>query len=56
MTLPKFARCWLLKRELERNLAERRAVRRARSEAAQRGYSTEIRNRARKCREVLGGA
>lgn len=40
-------------RELDLRLAQRRLDRRKRSEAAQRGHSTEIRNRARKCREVF---
>lgn len=53
MKLLKFARCWLLKRELDRSLALRRIARKARSQAAQRGHSTELRNRARKCRETF---
>ena len=50
----KFVRRWLLSRELDRNLAKRRKARLARSEAAQRGHSNEIKRRAAQCREVMG--
>lgn len=53
MNLSKIARCWLLKRELNRALAARRIARERRSEAARKGHSNELRRRAAKCRETF---
>lgn len=48
-------RLWLLRRELDRALAKRRLVTRARSEAAQRGVSTYWARAAAQCRETFRG-
>jgi hypothetical protein len=48
-------RRWLLARELDRALARRRIVSRARSEAAQRGVSTYWSRAAAQCRQTFGG-
>lgn len=47
-------RLYLLKRELDRSLAKRRLITRARSEAARRGVSTYWARSYRQCREMFG--
>jgi hypothetical protein len=47
-------RTWLLSRQLDARLRQRRVARTFRSEAAKRGQSTEWKRRAAKCREVMG--
>lgn len=47
-------RLWLMRRELDRALAKRRVVTRARSEAAQRGVSTYWARAAAQCRQTFG--
>jgi hypothetical protein len=48
-------RLYMLKREIAASLRARKQVRNARSEAARRGFSTEVRNRAKACRAMFGG-
>lgn len=48
-------RLYLLKRKLEKNLALRRKIRKARSESSLKGVSTEWARRGAKCREMFGG-
>lgn len=48
-------RLYLLKRKLEKNLALRRKIRKARSESSHKGVSTEWARRGAKCREMFGG-
>lgn len=50
----KWLRTWLLRRELDASLRQRRLIRAARSEAAKRGQSTEWKHRAEQCRRVFG--
>lgn len=53
--MPAFARRWLLKREIDRNLRQRRMARLARSEAAKRGHSNHIKRVAAQTRQLFGG-
>lgn len=48
-------RLWLMRRELDRALARRRVITRARSEAAQRGISTYWARAGAQCRKTFGG-
>lgn len=48
-------RMFLLKREIDRSLRKRRAITQARSEASQRGISTEWKRRGDRCRATFGG-
>lgn len=48
-------RLFLLKRELDLKLRQRRIISRARSEAARRGVSTYWQRSGRKCRQMFGG-
>lgn len=47
-------RAWLMNRDLDAKLRKRRMIRAARSEAAQRGVSTEWRRRREACERVFG--
>ena len=51
--MPAFARRWLLKREIDRNLRQRRMARIVRSQAAQQGHSNHIKRLAAQTREMF---